>query len=169
MIEDFVRDLRLLQKADSLIGKIWLKFMARRFGLFAFTGLIAAIGLGMTSVAGFYALQAPLGPVWAAALVAIGDFVVAAIVMLVGLNSQPGPEIDQALDARKVAIDAIRVDASDLKATIDSIGQEVREAKDKIAAFVDNPLDAAVQKLLIPAAISIITELRSRKNQAAPS
>ncbi len=166
MFDDFVRDLRLLQKTDSLIGRIWLKFMARRLGLFAFAGLIAVFGLAMTDVAGFYALQASLGPVWAAALIAIGDFVLAAIVMLMGGSSEPGPEIDLAFDVRKMAIEAIQADARDLKVTVDALGQEIREAKDSIAGFVHNPLDAAVQKLLIPAAMSIIRGLHSKKDQA---
>lgn len=56
MIDNLVRDLQVLWKADALIGKIWLNVMARRFGLFAFAGLIAVFGLGMANVAGFYAL-----------------------------------------------------------------------------------------------------------------
>lgn len=166
MIDDFVRDLHLLQKANSLIGRIWLKFMVRRFSLFAFAGLIAVFGLGMTDLAGFYALQASLGPIWAAALVAIGDFVLAAVVMLMGRSSQPGTEIDLAFDVRKMAVESIQVDARNLKVTIDAFGQEIQEAKDSIVGFVQNPLDAAVQKLLIPAATSIISGLRSRKDQA---
>jgi hypothetical protein len=165
MIDNFVRDIQLLWKADSLIGKIWLNVIARRFGLFAFAGLIAVFGLGMTNVAGFYALQTSLGPVWAAALVAIGDFVLAAIVMLMGRNSQPGPEIDLAFDVRKMAIDAIQDDARELKVTIDALGQNIQQAKDSLAGFVHNPLDAATHKLLIPAAISIIRGLRAKKNQ----
>ena len=166
MIDDLVRDLHLLQKADSLIGKIWLKVMARRFGLFIFAGLIAVFGLGMTNVAGFYALQVSVGPIWAAVIVAIADFVLATIVMLLARNSAPGPEIELALDVRKMAIDAIQEDARDLKVTIDALGQEIRDAKDAIAGFVHNPLDAATHKLLIPAAISIIRGLRSKKEQA---
>jgi len=167
MIDDFVRDLHLLQKADSLIGRIWLKFMVRRFGLFAFAGLIAVFGLGMTDVAGFYALHTSLGPVWAAVLVAIGNFVLAAIVMLIGRSCEPGPEIDPAFDVRKMAIESIRVDARDLKVTIEALGQEIQEAKNGITEFVNNPLDAAVQKLLIPTAISIIGKLRPSKDHAA--
>ena len=163
MIDNFVRDIQLLWKADSLIGKIWLNAIARRFGLFAFAGLIAVFGLGMTNVAGFYALQASLGPVWAAALVAIGDFVLAAIVMLIGRSSEPGPEIDLAFDVRKMAIEAIQADARELKLTIDALGQEIQETKNTITGFVRNPLDAAAQKLLIPAAISIIRGLRAKK------
>ena len=98
MIDDFVQDLHDLQKADALIGKIWLKNLACQFGLFVFAGLIAVFGLGMTNVAGFYAMQASSGAVWAAVVVAIADFILAAIVILVARNSQPGPEIEQALD-----------------------------------------------------------------------
>jgi len=164
MIDDFVRDLHLLRKTDSLIGRIWLNAMARRFCLFVFAGLIAVFGLGMTNVAGFYGLQVSLGPVWAAALVAIVDFVLAALVMLVGRNSQPGPEIELALDVRKAVVESIQANARDLKVTIDDLGQEIREAKDTIAGFAHNPLDVAAQKLLIPAIVSIVRGLRTRKD-----
>ena len=166
MIDDFVRDLHHLQKADALIGKIWLKILACQFGLFLFAGLIAVFGLGMTNVAGIYAFQASLGPVWAAVVVAMADFVLAAIVILVARNSQPGLEIELALDARKTAIEAVQADARDLKATLDGFGQDIRDTKDLIAGFVQNPLDAAVQNLLIPAATSIIKGLHSKKDQA---
>jgi hypothetical protein len=166
MIDDFFGDLRDLQKADALIGKIWLEALARRLGLSVFAGLIAVFGLGMTNVAGFYGLQESLGPVWAAAVVAIADFVLAAIVTLMARNSQAGPDIKQALDARKTAIEAVQASARDLKVTIDTFGQEIRDAKDTIAGFVQHPLDAAVQNLLIPAATSIIKGLHSKKDQA---
>ena len=166
MIDDFVRDVHDLQKADALIGKIWLKNLACQFGLFVFAGLIAAFGLGMTNVAGIYALQASLGPVWAAVVVAIADFVLAAIVVLVARNFPPGPDMGRALDARKTAIVAIQASALDLKVAIDAFGQEIRDAKDTIAGFVQHPLDAAVQNLLIPAATSIIKGLSSKKDQA---
>ena len=166
MLDDLARDLHLLLKADSLIGRIWLNVMARRFGLMVFAGLIAVFGLGMTNVAGFYALQVATGPIWAAAIVAIGDFVLAAIVMLIARNSQPGPEIELALDVRKMAVDAIQADARNLKLTVDALGQQIRDAKDTIAGFAQNPLDAATHKLLIPAAISLIRGLRARKEKA---
>jgi hypothetical protein len=166
MIDDFFQGLRRLQKADALISKIWLNVLACQFGLFIFGGLIAVFGLGMTNVAGFYALQASLGPIWAAVVVAIADFILAAIVVLMARNSQPGPEIEQALDARKTAIEAIQASTHDLKVTIDAFGQDIRDVKDAIAGFVQNPLDAAVQNLLIPAATSIIKGLSSKKDQA---
>ena len=75
-------------------------------------------------------------------------------------------EIVLADDARKIAIDAVQADARALKATLDGFGQDVRDTKDLIVGFVQNPLDAAVQNLLIPAATSIIKGLHAKKDQA---
>ena len=90
----------------------------------------------------------------------------AAIVLLVAANARPGPEIELAFDVRKMAIDSIQVDARDLKLTVDALGQEIREVKANIVGFAHNPLDVAAQKLLIPAALSIIKGMRSKKAQS---
>ena len=108
----------------------------------------------------------PSGPVWAAAIVAIVDFVIAAIVMLIARNSGPGPEIELALDVRKMAVESIQTDARDLKLTVDALGQEIRDAKATIVGFAHNPLDVAAQKLLVPAALSIIRGMRSKRAQS---
>jgi len=166
MIDHLLRDLQVLHKADLLIGRIWLKVLIRRFGLFAFAALIAVFGLGMANVAGFYALEAPIGAVWAATVIAIVDFVIAAVVLLAASKAQPGPEIDFAFDVRKMAVESVQADARDLKLTIDAVGEEMKSVKATIAGFVQNPLDAAAQKLLIPAALSILRGLRSKKAQS---
>lgn len=165
MIDNLIRDIQLLSRADSLIGKIWLHVVARRLGLFAFAGLIAVFGLGMANVAGFYALQAAWGPVWAAALVALADFVLAAIVMLVGKSALPGPELELAHDVRKMALDSIQADARDIKLAVDAIGRDLTQTKDAIAGFLHHPFDAATERLLIPAGLSIIRSLRAKKPQ----
>jgi len=166
MIDHLLRDLQVLRKADFLLGKIWLSVLARRFGLYAFAGLIAVFGLGMANVAGFYALQGSFGPIWDSVIVAIADFVIAAVVSLIAGNARPGPEIDLAMDVRKMAIDSIQVDARDLKIVLDSVTQELRGVKETLTGLVHNPLDTAAQKLLIPAALSIVKGLRSRKEHA---
>jgi hypothetical protein len=120
----------------------------------------------MTNLAGLYALQASLGSVWAAVVVAIADFALAAVVILAARYAKPGDEIVLADDARKIAIEAIQADARDLKATLDGFGQDIRDTKVLIAGFVQTPWDAAVQNLLLPAATSIIKGLHSRKDHA---
>jgi hypothetical protein len=65
MFDEFLGHLQALSRVDTLIARIWLQVLARRFALFAFAGLIAVFGLGMADLAGFYQLQTMLGPVWA--------------------------------------------------------------------------------------------------------
>jgi len=163
MFDNFVRDFQILQKTDALIARIWLGVTARRFALYVFAGLISVFGLGMANVAGFYALQAAIGPVWAAAIMAIVDFAVGGVVVLMASNSRPGPEIDLALDVRKMAIQSLQADMQDVKLALDSIGREIRDAKASIVQVIHNPLDAAAQKLLLPAVLSIVRGLRSKK------
>jgi hypothetical protein len=166
MIDHLLRDLQVLRKADFLIGKIWLNVLARRLGLFFFAGLIGVFGLGMANVAGYNALQGSVGVIWAAAIVATADFVIAAIVLVVAGRSQPGSEIDVALEVRRMALESIHEDARDLKLTIDALSQEVRSVRQSITAVVHNPLDVAAEKLLIPAALSILRGMRSKKEHA---
>ena len=166
MIDHLLRNLQVLRKADILIGKIWLNVLARRLGLFAFAGLIGVFGLGMANVAGFYALQNSLGVIWAATVVAIMDFAIALIVLLVGSRTRPGPEIEVAFEVRRTALESIQEDARDLKLTIDTLGQEIKNVKQNITAVVHNPLDVAAEKLLIPAALSLLRGLRSKKEHA---
>lgn len=166
MIDHLLRDLQVLRKADILIGKIWLSVLARRLGLFAFAGLIGLFGLGMANVAGYNALQSSIGIIWAATVVAIVDFAIAAIVLLLAGRSRPGPEIDIALELRKTALESIHEDTRDLKLTIDAMGQEIRSMKQNLTALVHNPLDVATEKLLVPAVLSILRGIRTKKEHA---
>ena len=163
MLDDLVRDLQVLWKADSLIGRIWLNVMARRLALFVFAALIAVFGLGMANVSGFYALQVSLGLVWAAAVVAIVDFFLAAIVLTFASRVQPGSEIELAHEVRKMAIASLQSDSADIKLAIDSLRQDIRQTKDSIAGFVHDPLSGAAERLLVPAALSLLKGLRSKK------
>ncbi len=166
MIDNIIRDLQVLGKADSLIGRIWLNTMARRFGLFALAGLIAVFGLGMANVACFFTLEQSWGPAWSGMTVAVADLILAVIVMMLGRSIQPGPEIELAFDVRKMAIEAIRADSRELKDTVGSLGQQIRETKDTIAGYVQHPFNAATEHLLVPAVLSILRGLRAKKEQS---
>jgi hypothetical protein len=167
MIDHLLRDLQVLRKADMLIGKIWLNVLARRLGLFVFAALIGVFGLGMANVAGYNALQNSLGTVWAATVMAVVDFAIALIVLLLASKSRPGPEIDVALEVRKTALDSLHEDARDLKLTIEAMGQEIRNVKQNVTSLVHNPLDVAAEKLLVPAALSMLRGLRSKKEHSS--
>lgn len=164
MIDDLIRDLQVLWKADSLIGRIWLNVMARRLALFVFAALIAVFGLGMANVAAFYALQASFGPVWAAVIVAVADLVLAALVLTFASKVQPGREIELALEVRKMAIASLQTDSAEIKLAVDSIRRDIQQTKESIAGFVHDPLNAAAERLLVPAAMSLVRGLRAKKD-----
>lgn len=164
MIDHLLRDLQVLRKADMLIGKIWLSVLARRFGLSVLAALIGVFGLGMLNVAGYNALQSSLGIVWAASVVALVDFAIAAMVLLIAARSHPGPEIELAFELRKTALESIHEDARDLKLTIEAMTQEIRNVKQSVSALVHNPLDVAAEKLLVPAALSVLRGLRKKEH-----
>ena len=167
MIDDLLHDFRLLQKADSIIARFWLRVLARRFALHFFAGLIAAFGVGMANVAGFYAMQPPLGPIWAAAIIAVVDFALAVIVLAIAANAKPDPSIELAFDVRNMAVEKLQADAREVKANVDMFGSQVRGIKDTVVGLASNPLDAATQGILIPAALSILRGLRSSKKAAS--
>jgi hypothetical protein len=65
----------------------------------------------------------------------------------------------------KWPLKAIQADSRDIKDTVDSLGQQIRQTKDTIAGFVHRPLDTAAEHLLVPAVLSIVRGLRSKKQQ----
>jgi hypothetical protein len=166
MIDHLLRDLQVLRKADLLIAKIWLNVLARRMALFSFASLVGVFGLGMANLAAYNALQPSIGIIWAASVVAVADFGIAAIVLQLASRSHPGPELDVAFEVRRTALESIHEDARDLKLAIDAMGQEIRSVKESITAVLHNPLDIAAEKLLIPAALSLLKALRPKKEHA---
>lgn len=166
MIDHLVTDLQTLRKADALIGKIWVNVLVHRLGLFAFAGLIVVFGLGMANVAGYNALQQSIGAVWAATAMAMADFAIAAIVFALAAKSSPGPEIDAALELRRMALGSIQEDARGLQATLTSLGDEMKIVKETVAGLIHNPLDVMTQKVLVPAVLSILSGLHSKKDEA---
>ncbi len=166
MIDHLVRDFQVLRKADLLIGKIWLGVFARRLGLFAFAALIAVFGLGMANLAAYNALQPPIGAIWSATAVAVADLVIAAVVVLIAAGARPGPEIDMAFEMRRMAVESMQENARGLKISVDAIAQDVMTMKENVAAVIRNPLDAAAERLLVPAILSILKGFRSKKEHS---
>jgi len=166
MFDDFIRHLQVFAKVESLIARIRLGIMARRFALFALAGLIAVFGLGMADLAAFLQLRVSLGSVWAAAIVALADFVVAAVIAIYAASAKPGPEIALAMEVRSMALKSLQDDARELEGNVRGLTQQVRDIKDSVSGFVGSPLDAAAQKLLLPAIIAIVKGLRGRYGKA---
>jgi len=119
------RTLRALGRADTLIATIWLTVAAKRGGLIWLAALIATLGLGMLDAAGYFALEPHVGSLWAAILVAVVDFLIAAILLAASSFVRPKRDLELALELRDTAIE-------------------------QLAAIAANPVDLAGRALLAP-------------------
>lgn len=144
----FLRHLRALWHAEMVIAEIKLGVLLRKSGMLAFAGLVGAFGLAMLNVAVYLALAPLWGDVTAMVAVAVGDFAIAAILVLLARSGAKEPEIALASELRDQAVEAIELDA--------------RIAVDEVAGFVRRPVQMAGSASA--ALISIVTAiLRARR------
>jgi hypothetical protein len=164
MFDTLVRDLRLLGKAEALIVSVWLSLALRRGTLLLLASLIAAFGLVMLDMAGYYALAASWGAVDAAAIVGTADMVLAAGLAIVAIRSAPDVELDFALEVRREAMAAITKDAGALKAPLEALRADIQGVGAQVRGLLHNPLGAAGTQFLIPAVMAIVRALGKSKH-----
>jgi hypothetical protein len=114
-LQRLIRHIRVLMRVQSGIAEARLRLLARRSILLLLAGLIALFGLCMLNVAAFFALRSLWGPVWAAATMAAGDFVIAIVVGAIAVAAKSSAELRAALELRQAAIDGIEEEFSGLR------------------------------------------------------
>ena len=125
----FRRHLQALARAELIIAEIRLGTLLRKIGLVLFAGVVCIFGLAMLNAAAFRALVPIWGDVIALVAVAIGDFVIAGILVAIASRKAQSSDLELAGQLRDQAIDAIELDA--------------RIAADQATDFVRRPLQAA--------------------------
>ena len=109
-IDAVTRHLRLLWRAESLVAEIRLRSLARRSIAAAVAALICVFGLVMLNIAAY----AWLTPIWGAPLaalaVALGDFVIAGVLVLIASRGGEDPQLALATEMRDQAVEAIETD-----------------------------------------------------------
>lgn len=142
------RHLRALWRAEMLIAQIKLAALLKRTGLMAFAGLVAVFGLATLNFAAYRALTPLWGEVWALVAVALGDFIIAGVLVLMAARNSDAPELPLANELRDQAIAALELDA--------------RLAVDEMTGFVRRPVQLAGSASAILASI-ITALLRTRR------
>jgi hypothetical protein len=166
MIDNVVRHLRILWRADSIIADIYLRLLVTRSGLLSFAGLIAVFGLVMLNVAGYLALGQQWGQIWAAVAMALIDFVISLVLVVIAARTKPGRELDLALEVRGIALHGLQNEAAALQAELLAFRNELRDAKANLVRFVKHPLDSALPALIGPLGRIV---LKSMKKGPEPS
>jgi hypothetical protein len=146
------RHLRILWRVESVIAEMRLRVMIRHYALYAFAALIATFGLAMLNLAAFLSLESHWGAIWAALAAALGDLVLAVVVVGIALAIRPGPELNAALELRQAAIDGIEAEVGPLQ-----------ERFAWLSRIAHDPLDAALPAILVPLITAIVRGLRKNK------
>jgi hypothetical protein len=148
-----LRHLRVLWRAERVIAETRLRIVLRRSMLYAFAGLIAVFGLGMLNVAAYFFLAERWGAIWAALAAALGDFVIAALVVGVALATRPGPEMAAALELREISVEGLEAELAPLQERFAWLTRATRD-----------PLDTVLPAILVPLVTSIVRGLRKSKS-----
>lgn len=160
MMDNVIRNLQVLWRADTIIADIHLRMLLTKSGLRAFAALIAAFGLLMLNVTAFFALEQYWGRVWAAAAVSGADLLVALILVLIAARARPGRELDLALEVRRSALDALEAEARVVQQELSGMRDEIGKIRTTVTQFINNPLDAALSSLVVPLAGALVRTLR---------
>jgi hypothetical protein len=98
---------RLFIRAETLVLELKLLSLLKRSGFLAFAAVIALVWLGMLNYAAYRGLEPYWGPALAALAVAAADFVLAAIIGMLGRSSRPSADLKAAQNVRDAAVEAL--------------------------------------------------------------
>jgi hypothetical protein len=150
MMDNLIRHLRILWRADSIIADIYLRLLVTRSGLVSFAGLIAVFGLLMLNLAGYLALEQVWGRVWAAVAMGLIDLFISLLLIVIAARTKPGRELDLALEVRSIALRGLENEAAAAQAELVALRDEFRAVKENLTRFVKHPLDTALPALIGP-------------------
>ena len=151
--ENVVKNLRALWRTDRIIAEIRMRHMLVGLGLRAFAALIAAFGLLMLELAAYFALVQIWSAIYAAAILGLINFVIAAILFAVAGKRPSGRELELANEIHDSAVDALQIEA--------------RAVQSQFVGMVQHPLNSVLPALLVPL-VTIIVKSLKKSRAAAP-
>ncbi len=151
--EKVVKHLRALWRTDRIIAEIRLRHMLVGLGLRAFAALIAAFGLLMLELSAYFALVQIWSAISAAAILGAANFVIAAVLFVVGGRPPSGRELELATEIHGSSIEALQ--------------HEARALQSQFTGMVHHPLNSALPLVLVPLITIIIKSLKKSRAPAA--
>jgi hypothetical protein len=130
----------------------------KQVGMLAFAALVGVFGVAMLDVAAFFALLPQWGHSGAALAVALGDFVLAIVVVVLAQFVKPGAEVQMLSEVRDMALE-------DLEAEVAGVESAFVQARKEMLDMVRHPLSALAPGVLVPLLKSVVSGLRAGKDK----
>jgi membrane protein implicated in regulation of membrane protease activity len=150
--DNIIRHLRALWRTDRIIAEIRLRNMLIGLGLRAFAALIAAFGLLMLELSAYFALVQIWSAISAAAILGVANFVIAAVLLVVGGRPPSGRELELATEIHGASIEALQ--------------NEARALQSQFTGMVQHPLNSALPMVLLPLITIIMKSLKRSRTPA---
>ena len=150
--ENVVKHLRALWRTDRIIAEIRLRHMLVGLGLRAFAALIAAFGLLMLELSAYFALVQIWSATYAAAILGVANFVIAAILFMVGGRPPAGRELELATEIHGSSVEALQ--------------NEARALQSQFTGMVHHPLNSVLPLVLVPLITMIVKSLKNARTSA---
>jgi hypothetical protein len=160
MMDSVARNLRILWRAESIIADIRIRQTMTRSSLRGVAALLGTFAFLMGNLSLFFALQQAWGRIWAAAVIALANLLLAVVMLIVAQRSKPGREMELAFEVRNSALQALESNARALQQQFAEFREEVREVREAVVGFVRHPLDSGLPGLLVPIAGAVIKGLK---------
>lgn len=160
MTDSLMRNLRVLWRAETIIADIRFRKIATRSGLRGAAALLGVLAYLMANLAVFLALLPVWGSIGAAALIALGNFLLAIVLLVIAERARPGREMELAQEVRNAALQALESDAQVVQAQLGELRDEVRGMRQAVVGFVRHPVDSVLPGLIVPLAGAIIKGLK---------
>ncbi|WP_065756128.1 phage holin family protein [Bradyrhizobium paxllaeri] len=152
--ENIVKQLRALWRTDRIIAEIRMRHMLVGLGLRAFAALIAAFGLLMLELSAYFALVQIWSAISAAAILGLINFVIAAVLFVVGGRPPAGRELELATEIHGSAVEALQ--------------NEARALQSQFTGMMHHPLKSVLPTVLVPL-IAIIARSLRKSRASAPA
>jgi len=155
MVENVLRNLRVLWRADTIIAQAQLQHRLLRLGIQAFAALIFLFGLFCFELGAYFWLAQRYDAIVAAVILGATNLVISACVLIAVRFIQPGNEVQLASELHRSAVEALQADAI-------AVQSEIQSFK---TAMV-RPLDSAPATIVVPAASLLIKALKKQKSES---
>lgn len=147
------RNAHIALRAERVIARRRLAVFRTQTGLMAFAALVAGIGIVMINVGLFFWMAETYGNAAAGGLLALANFVLAAVLASVAAKMTAEPELEPVIEVRDLAIE-------DIEAEIDDGLKEVKHLADNVSRIAKDPFGAASTNLLGPLLSILVNTLK---------
>jgi len=128
-VDDLIKKLRLLAKAEAILVRLHLRRAVRQVSLVLGAALFGLLALAMLNVALYLLLAPRIDPALAAFAVAGMDLLVGVAAVVAAGRLELGPEAETAEMIRDRASNEIAADAERLRAQLDDLGQDIKRIR----------------------------------------